>query len=118
MKFIIALILTALLSFAACIYWPWWSIAIVSAIVALVVPQRAFKAFLAGFLGVFLLWAILSYLRSSANGHILAHKISQLILKMDNPILLVVATGLIGGLVAGFAAMAGSYLRRNKPATA
>jgi hypothetical protein len=34
-----------------------------------------------------------------------------LILKTDNPFLLVFATALIGALVAGFAALAGAYTR-------
>ncbi len=112
MKFISALLLTAVLSFAACLFAPWWSIAIIAAIVAIAVPQKPFKAFGAGFLGLFLLWAVLAFLRSSANGHLLAHKISVLIIKMDNPILLITATGLIGALVAGFAAFTGSFVRR------
>lgn len=104
--------LTAALSFAACLYAPWWSIALVAAIVAFAIPQSPFKAFSAGFLGVFLLWIILAFLRSSANGHLLAHKVSVLILKMDNIALLMVTTGLIGALVAGFAALTGSFIRK------
>ena len=49
---------------------------------------------------------------SSKNDDILAHKISLIILKTDSPFSLVLLTGLIGALVAGFAALAGSFLRR------
>jgi CRISPR/Cas system-associated protein Cas5 (RAMP superfamily) len=48
------------------------------------------------------------------NEHLLAHKVSVLILKMDNPYLLIFATALIGALVAGFAALTGAYLRKKK----
>ena len=51
---------------------------------------------------------------SNNNEHILAHKVSLLILKMDNPYLLILATAVIGALVAGFAALSGSYLRKRK----
>ena len=111
MKFIFSLFLIALLSFAACLYLPWWSVAIAGFIVGLVIPLRPLLAFLSGFLAVFLLWAITSYIISNSNDHILAHKVSMLILKADNPTFLILVTGLIGGLVAGFAALSGSFLR-------
>jgi len=114
MKFFISLILTAFLSFAACLYLPWWSIAIAAFIVAAVIPQKPGKAFLTGFIALFLLWGGLSFWISNNNDHILAHKISVLMLKMDNPYLLIFLTALIAALVAGFAALAGSYLRKSK----
>jgi hypothetical protein len=114
MKFFISLILTILLSFAACLFLPWWSIAIAAFMVAALIPQKPFKAFLTGFIALFLLWGGLSFWMSNNNDHILAHKVSQLILKMDNPIVLVLAAALIGAIVAGFAALAGSYMRKTK----
>ncbi len=114
MKFFISLILTILLSFAACLFLPWWSIAIAAFVVAVLIPQKPGKAFLTGFIALFLLWGGLSFWISNNNNHVLAHKVSQLILKMDNPIRLILATALIGAIVAGFAALAGSYLRKSK----
>ena len=114
MKFIISLILTALLSFGACLYLPWWSIAIAAFIVAALIPQKPGKAFLAAFIALFLLWGAFSFWLSNNNEHLLAHKVSMLILKMDSPYLLILATALIGGLVAGFAALSGAYLRKSK----
>lgn len=114
MKFFISLILTALLSFAASLFLPWWSIALAAFLVAALIPQKPGKAFLTGFIALFLLWGGLSFWISNNNDHILAHKVSQLILKMDNPIVLVLATALIGALVAGFAALTGSYVRKSK----
>ena len=114
MKFFISLILTILLSFALCLFLPWWSIAIAAFIVAALIPQKPFKAFFTGFIALFLLWGGLSFWMSNNNDHVLAHKVSHLILKMDSPVALVLATALIGALVAGFAALAGSYLRKTK----
>ncbi len=114
MKFFISLILTILLSFAMCLFLPWWSIAIAAFAVAALIPQKPFKAFITGFIALFLLWGGLSFWMSNNNDHVLAHKVSQLILKMDNPVALVLATALIGALVASFAALAGSYLRKTK----
>lgn len=114
MKFFISLILTMLLSFAACLFLPWWSIAVAAFIVASLIPQKPLKSFSTGFAALFLLWGGLSFWMSNNNDHVLAHKISLLVLKMDNPMVLVFATALIGALVAGFAALAGSYLRKTK----
>jgi hypothetical protein len=114
MKFIISLLLTALLSFAACLFLPWWSIAIAAFVVAALIPQKPLKAFATGFAALFLLWGGLSFWISNNNEHLLAHKVSILILKIDNPFALIFATALIGALVAGLAALSGSYLRKSK----
>lgn len=112
MKFFIALLLTALLSFVACLYLPWYSIAVAAFIVALVVSQSAGRAFLSGFFALFFLWAGFSFWINNANESILAHRISLLVIKSDNPFLLIIVTGLIGALVAGFAALSGSLMRK------
>jgi hypothetical protein len=114
MKFIVSLIVTALLSFACCLFLPPWSIAIAAFAVAALIPQKPIKSFLCGFAALFLLWGGLSFWISNNNGHAFAHKISLLILKMDNPYLLILATALIGGLIGGMAALTGSYLRQSK----
>ena len=112
MKFLVSSVLTALLSVAACLYLPWWSIAIVAFIVAAVVPQKPLASFLAGFIALFLLWGSLSWYISSNNNDLLAHKISLLLLQTDSPMVLVLVTALIGALVAGFAALSGSFTRK------
>ena len=114
MRFFVSLLLTALLSFAACLYLPWWSIAIAAFVVAAVIPQAAVKSFLTGFTALFLLWGGLSFWISNNNEHLLAHKVSMVLLKMDNPWVLIFATAIIGALVAGFGALSGSFLRKGK----
>ena len=113
MKFIVSILLIALLSVAACLYLPWWSIDIVAFIVAALIPQKPFKSFLTGFIALFLLWGLLSWYISSNNNHLLAHKVSLIILKTDSPFILIIATAIIGALVAGFAALSGSYVRKS-----
>jgi hypothetical protein len=117
MKFFIALILTILLSFAFCLFLPWWSIAIAAFVVAALIPQKPGKAFITGFTALFLLWGGVSFWISNHNEHVLAHKVSKLILNVDNPVILFLATAFIGALVAGFAALSGSYLRKTKAQT-
>lgn len=114
MKFIASLVLTALLSFTACLFFPWWTIAIAALVVAALIPQSAGKSFLAGFIALLLLWGGLSFWISNNNEHLLAHKVSVLLLKQDNPWILIIATAFIGAIVGGFAALTGSLLRKLK----
>lgn len=112
MKFLVSVILIALLSLTACLYMPWWSIAIVAFIVAVAIPQKPGKSFLAGFIALLLLWGALAWFISSNNNHLLAHKVSQLIFKEDSPVILVTVTAFIGAMVAGLAALSGSFVRK------
>ena len=111
MKFFVSLLLIAMLSFAACLFLPWWAIAIAAFLVTALIRQAPVYAFLAGFLSIFLLWSVMALIISYNNDDILAHKVSQLIIQVDNPLLLVLVTGLLGGIVAGLAALAGSFVR-------
>lgn len=114
MKFLVSTVLISLMSLITCIYLPWWSIAIVSLLVAVILHQKPLWSFLAGFCALFLLWGFLALKISSDNDHILAHRMSLVIIKSDSPFVLVVITALTGALVAGFGALAGSYLRKGK----
>ena len=111
MKFIVSVLVIALLSLAAGLLLPWWTIAVVAFVVTSLIPQNPLRSFLSGFTALFLLWGALSWFISSNNEHLMASKVA-LILKMGNPIIMIVATALIGALVAGFAALAGSFVRR------
>ena len=44
--------------------------------------------------------------------HQIRHKISLLFIKVDNPMLLIVITGIIGGVVAGFGSLTGKLSRK------
>lgn len=111
MKFLTAIILTAILAFISGLFLPWWGMAVTSLLVAVLVHQKAGKAFLSGLLGVFLLWAGLAWWIDMKNNGILSKKIATILPLGGNTILLIGVTGLIGGLIAGFAAMSGSFLR-------
>ena len=112
MKFFVSLLLIAMLSFAACLFLPWWAIAIAAFVVTALIQQPPVYAFLAGFISIFLFWSAMAFIISYNNDDILAHKVSQLIIQMDNPLLLILVTGLLGGIVAGVAGLAGSFVRK------
>lgn len=111
MKFITATLLTAILAFVSGLFFPWWGMAIAAMLVALIVAQHAGKAFFSGFLGVLLLWCGLAWWMDMKNNGILSKKIASVLPLGGNALLLILVTGLIGGLVAGFAAMSGSFIR-------
>lgn len=114
MKSIVAIMLTGLLAFLGGMYMQWWSLAIAAFLIALLVPQKSGKAFLSGFLGVFLLWSILAWWIDIRNEGILAKKIAAVLPLGGNEYLLILVTAFLGGLVAGFAALSGSFLRSSK----
>ncbi|MEP7377343.1 MAG: hypothetical protein ABI675_28330 [Chitinophagaceae bacterium] len=114
MKFSVALILTALLSFINGLYFSWWGIAIAAFLIALLVRQKARMAFASAFSALLLLWSGLAWWINIENENILSARIGELLGIGNNPFLLIMITGAIGGLVAGFAAMSGSFLRSSK----
>ena len=111
MKFISAVFLTAVLSFISGLFLPWWFIAVVALLVAVLVHQHAGKAFLSGFIGAMILWVFLAWWIDIKNNGVLSKKIAQVLPLGGSAFLLILVTGIIGGLVAGLGAMSGSYLR-------
>src|SRR5215471_16220802 len=101
MKLIASIILTALLSFVAGLYLPWWGIAIAAFISILIVPLRSGRAFLAGFLGVFLLWAVLAWWVDLKNEHVLSRKIAEIFPLGGSSFAIIIVTAFIGALVGG-----------------
>jgi len=111
MRFLLATLLIATLGFLAGLFLPWWSIAIIAFAVTLLIRQKIIYGFLAGFLGIFLLWAAVATWIDISNQHILSQKIAKLLPLGGSSIVLVLVTAFVGGLVGGFAGMAGSSLR-------
>ena len=114
MKFIASIFLTALLSFVICLYMDWWAIAIAAFIVAVFIHQKPMKSFLTGFTALFLLWGGLSWWIDIKNQHVLSNKLANVLPFGGSVFVMILVTALLGALVAGFASMAGSYLREGK----
>ncbi len=111
MKFFTSILLTALFSFIAGIYLPWWSIALISFLIALFIHQKSWKSFLTGFVAIFILWAVLASWIDMHNQHILSQKVAEILPLKGSSGLLILLTAVLGALVAGFAALSGSLLR-------
>ena len=97
----IQLILIAILSLLDQLVLPWWSLALVAFLVCLWRSQSAGQAFLYGFLGIALVWlgyALLIYLRTGGE---FTGRMGELLFKVNNATLPVLATAFLGGLVGG-----------------
>ena len=116
MKFFNSFLLTVLLSFIAGIYVPyWWFFAVIACLVAALIHQKGYKAFFAGFLALFILWFVLAFWMDLSNEGVLSVKIAEILQLDGSKWLLMIVTACIGGLIAGFAALSGSYLRSSNP---
>ncbi len=111
MKFITAMILTALVAYAAGLQLPWWSLAIAAALVALAIPQPAWKASLAGFVGVCALWIILALILQNNGAKLISTSMASILPLGGSALLLALVSGVVGGLVAATAAYTGSVAR-------
>ena len=112
MKFLVVILLTALLGYAAPLYFSWWSFAVSSFVIALLMHQKPFTTFIATFLGLFLLWGIMTMIIDSANNHLLSQKIAQILPLNGSSALLIFITAFIGGLVSGLAGLTASLARK------
>ena len=111
MRFLLATLLTAVIAFIAGLILPWWSIALIAFLVAFFFTSNIGLGFLSGFLGIFFLWGLLAFWIDVKNENILSHKIAQLFSLGGSSALLILVTAFVGGVVGGFAGMAGSSLR-------
>ena len=115
MKSLPRFILIIVLSYLGGMFLSWWTVAIAAFLVAILIPLPPLRSFLNGFIAVFLLWLALAFFMDVRNDHIMANRMSELVLKVRNPILIGVISALIGGIVAGLGGLTGSYLRYRKP---
>jgi hypothetical protein len=88
-------------------FLPWWIIAVVAFATGYLVQQKSSSAFIAGFISIFLLWVAYAWILSYANNDILAKKVAMLLPLKGHVSFLLIVTGIVGGLVSGFAALSG-----------
>lgn len=107
MKFIIQVLITAAVCFILQSFLPWWSMAIGAAAVAYVIDNKGGISFLAGLLGVALLWFVMALYIDMSSHAILTTKVNKLL-----PIPALALTAIVGGLVGGLSALSGALLRQ------
>ena len=112
MKFGISLLLIIVVSFAAGLYLPFWSVSLVSFLVAVFIYQKPGMAYLAGFLGILLLWGALAWWIDVQNDSILSHRMATLFPLGGSSTLLILVSAVVGAIIGGLGALSGSFLRR------
>lgn len=106
-NFILTLVLGILLSQ----FLPWWAVMIAAFLSGAIVRLRNVATFFVPFSAIALFWIVNAWLLSSANDFILAEKIATLLPLNGNVMLLVLITGIIGGIAAGVAGIFGNQCR-------
>lgn len=107
MLFLLIAILSLILQF----FLPWWIIAIIAFGAAYWKASSGKIAFLSGFLAILTLWTIMSAFIHIRTGGVLSDRIAALFF-LPSPLLLIIVTALIGGLVGGMAALSGFFARQ------
>jgi hypothetical protein len=109
-KNIINFIATIILAYVLSLILPWWSVMTATLTTALFLPLKRTAVFFVPFLAILLFWVVYSYLLSSGNDFTLAKRIAVLLPLDGNPYVLMLVTGIVGGLAAGIAAVFGKQL--------
>jgi hypothetical protein len=109
-KTIINFIVTIILAYVLSLFLPWWSVMVAAFAVALLIPLKKGAVFFIPFLAILLFWVIYSYVLSSTNNFTLAKRIAILLPLGGNPYLLMLITGVVGGIAAGIAAILAKQL--------
>jgi len=104
LNFIITIVLGAVLSELL----PWWSVMVAGFLSGLFVPLKKLAIFLIPFLAITLFWVVYAYSLGSSNDFILAKKIAVLFPLEGNVNLLLLITGIVGGIAAGVSAILGN----------
>jgi hypothetical protein len=114
MKFLLSTLLIALVSLALGLFLPWWTVAIAAFGIVYLYRLTPGFAFLSGFAGVFICWALIALFRDTANDGILSQKIALILPLGGSGALLILVSALIGGIVGGMAGLTASFLYREQ----
>lgn len=106
MRFVIHILATSIFCLLLQIFLPWWSIAVGAFLVSYFMRNKALSSFLAGCIGVALLWSIAALFIDITTQSVLTEKINRLL-----PVNALFLTALVGGLVGGFASLTGALAR-------
>lgn len=111
MRFPVQVLVIVVAGFFLELFFPWWSVAIAAFFGGILLSSRL--NFLAGFLGVGLLWVGKALITDLSSQSDLADRVARIFM-LHNKSLLLLFTFLLIGLVGGFAAMSGGALRKPK----
>ena len=106
-------ILTLILTYVIQLFMPWWSLIIVTGIIALFFRYKfAATSFFVGLLAVALGWFLAAlFLTNSPENQVLVNKIGELFSGL-NRMSLMLTTAIIGGIMGGLGALTGTLGRK------
>jgi hypothetical protein len=110
MKLIKPIALSIFLSALVMLAGPWWIFAVACFIVGFFWPLKPLQSFLAGFIAIFLLYTITTYLISSANDFRLAEQIGQIFTGLS-PLILMIIGALSAAILGGLSQLTAVYLK-------
>lgn len=113
MKFLLKILSISFLAFGLQFILPWWAIAIPAFVIA-IFGGAVLSNFLAGFFGNGLAWFIYAFYLDYQTQSILSKKVVLLfeIIKLSEPLHLLILTASVAGLVGAMSALSGTYLNR------
>ncbi len=89
----------------------WWLAVITAFVVELVIGKGDRTGFFSGFYGVSIPWMILAFYIDRTTDSVLTYRVLELFRLPQTAIVLVIVTGLIGGLASGVASLSASWLK-------
>ena len=111
MKFFFSLVLTAALCWVFEQFFPWYSAAFASFLIAYFFNIRGLASFLAGGLGTGLLWLVWAWIIDYRTESILTGKMASLV-GVNEPVYMLMLTFLIGFVTGGFPALSDQSMKR------
>ena len=100
-------IATIVLSIILSQFLPWWSVMVAAIITGYAIGLKGGYIFTIPFLAIALLWMVHAFWLGNVNDFILAKKIAVLLPLQGSPYLLILVTGVIGGIAGGVAGVFG-----------
>ncbi len=104
-------ITTIIIAFTFSLFMPWWSVMLAAFIAALIFPLKRAAVFFVPFVAILAFWCIQAFSLANGNDFVLAKKIAVLFPLGGNEYLLLLVTGIVGGLAAGVAGIFGKQCK-------
>ena len=104
MKLIIRIIAIGVLTYFLSPLGSWWICMVAAFLVCFSLPSSGLNAFIAGFLGVGLVWLGHAWGLDVQNDSAFSNKVAE-VMQMGEPLILIIISGVVGGLAGGFASM-------------
>ena len=107
-------LLIAVISLILQLFLPWWIIAPLAFGLAFWKAKSGKNAFASAFFAIFVVWIVAGLIHTIPNENILANRVGTMLnfpYTSMNWILVLLLTGIIGGLASGFSALAGFFAK-------